>query len=304
MSADKASASTTPTTKGATLLALRLVKGIRSAHSDDLIEAASRVCEWIAGAFGAFVFVGVVEEVALPAFGYDAIWNWPGALVALGVGGELWFAFRATYLQRELSRRSNKALAKVTRTASKANSRAEKALKRLAKTQEGLAAAVKEAAELRRKYAWRGITTDQADALHALLKASPGRIAIEYMNGDPESSHFATLIGLAFRDAGWRAIMMPGSYLFFPSFGFVLPSKGEGADEHTPLIASAVSMLDKEIAFRRLPRAFMVTQEELTPIAAGVESGAASRLFVGPKHQYSEPPAATAKSKTGPKSKS
>lgn len=145
--AESDNANNTPITNGAIRLALRLVKGATSAHTDGLIEAASRVCEVIAGVFGAFVFVGVVEEVVLPILGYDPIWSWPGALVALGVGGELWFSFRATYLQRELSRRSSKELSEATNKAAIADQHAAGAWARAVRVQQELTEALNRLAE-------------------------------------------------------------------------------------------------------------------------------------------------------------
>lgn len=259
-------------TVNGTLLAF-FCKSSRTA-TDNAIEMAVHIAEAITLLFGLGVMVGVFAEYALPAFNLVPVGDWPGAIVAVGVAGELLFGFRVSRLQGEQLKRSDRALMKTARTAQKGNARAEKALKRLAKVQGELAKSIERAARLEKEGAearleterlraaigWRLLTLSQRNTLVIRLRAAPSSAIILYSAGDPEASNFAGWIGGAFADAGWSIEARGGVFGFGAPFGLVLapPNEGSGGDALTA-VAAALTAADVPFSYRPIPEPVMYT---------------------------------------------
>ena len=174
------------------LLALPLKKGVIKAK-DPILEGATSIFEKITLFFGVGVFVGVSAEVWLAYSRFPDTTNvghwgpvYADMLVAIGVAGEIWFAFRASRCSGELTRRSKDRLADATTLAALAASRSNDAISaaahandELAKAQVTLGTAIERAAKaeenterLKASNAWRTLTPDERTAIKMALDAS------------------------------------------------------------------------------------------------------------------------------------
>jgi len=146
---------------------------------DSIRNAISRN-EGIAGLCGVMVLAGLALEIYWSPDWHLIVAN---TLVALGVGGEVWFGRRVLMKSARLD-------AILEKETAVANARAEEAKKRTA--------------ELERFTAWRRISSEQAaqliDAIHPL--ASSLDLLVEYQSGDPEAYFLWVQIVKAFQRSG------------------------------------------------------------------------------------------------------
>jgi hypothetical protein len=217
------------------LLALPLKSGVINA-SDDLLESASAIFEWVSLFFGVVVFVGVSIEVWLAWSRFSdtgTIGHWGPVfadfLVAAGVGGEIWFAFRASRCQGELSRRSKKELGEAKDRLADIEVRnafleesAAMAMERAATLEKEAAIARERVAQIEKITAWRRVSPEQHGQIVAAIRESVALfdLLIEFQANDPEAYLFAREIANIFVAAGVGKIRLSGdSYLSGDVFG-------------------------------------------------------------------------------------
>jgi hypothetical protein len=189
----------TPTKRRSWLLAWLLKNGVRGA-TDAELEHAAEACERLTVVSGVVVGVGLVVEVVL-AFvhpSYDSALETISSviadvLVALGVGGEVFFSARGFKCQGEMQRRSNTKLSDAIRAAGEANQKAEEA--RLARV------------KLEAQLLPRSLTKDQYEALLTLKGLDASIVVTSAL--DVESSRFAAQIAATLMDAGIDVKVFP-----------------------------------------------------------------------------------------------
>jgi hypothetical protein len=112
---------------------LRLIKGVKNATDDELVEDADR-CERLAMRGGIAVLAGLIIEAILayrhaPPESFEGNWGSfvADCLVALGVGIEVLFSRLGARRQEELRRRSDVTIAALHAQVAKAEAAAEEA---------------------------------------------------------------------------------------------------------------------------------------------------------------------------------
>jgi hypothetical protein len=170
--------------------------------------------EWIAGACGALVVIGLVLETAI-AFKFrteQPFWQEWGpifadGLVALGVAGEILFALRSRLESERLQRISDEKVVK-------ADERAREAIRDAAETRE-------RAAKIEQLTAWRHVPQDKRQELVDFLRNIDVLVvlSIEYQNGDPEAFSYAYEIAKLFKEAEIQVRAGANSFMRTPVFG-------------------------------------------------------------------------------------
>jgi hypothetical protein len=151
------------------------------------------------------------------------------ALVAFGIVGEVLFGMRNSRIQTGLRKRSDKKLADATERAANAERETEK---------------------LRAATAWRRLSQKEHESLAlALRNSGPGEsVMFTVLLNDQESMHFAQLISIPFKAAGWAVGYVVASYIHGVMTGILLSE-------------STVSWLDEmKIVNGRVREAFIAAE--------------------------------------------
>src|SRR4051794_5991945 len=126
----------------------------------DAIASNEKIALWCAGAvvFGLVLDVILASAFHAPPETFVSHWGpvAAGAIVALGVAGEVWFGRKSRIDSEELTRRSEERLAKAINSAAQANERTAILEKEAAEARE-------RTAEIERITQWRRVSSKQAD---------------------------------------------------------------------------------------------------------------------------------------------
>jgi hypothetical protein len=199
-----------------------LPRGIINA-SETQIETASSSCERWEWTFAGLVVAGVIAEFVIAGIHplYDSfLEQWrtatAGALVALGIVGEVIFGRIDARYQTELRKRSNDKMSN--------------AIERAAILEKEAADARGRVADIERLTSWRHISDEQREQIASSIRhmADSLDVLIEYQIGDAEAFSYGREIREAFIDAGTTKIREgSNSYLVTIVFGVHLSSSEE-----------------------------------------------------------------------------
>jgi hypothetical protein len=193
--------------------AWRLENGVINASNEQL-ETSATSCERWSWGFGAIVFVGVIVEFVLAGINLpysSPLERWGNAsadgFVAIGVAGEILFAFLAFRRQEVLSARSKKEV-------SEARERAAEALKAAGEANDRAAASELQLEQLRGRVGTRLIPRDAF--LEAMRdKPKPRSVIISYAPTAGDGWYLAFQMDQLLRQAGWS--VRPGFETIDPS---------------------------------------------------------------------------------------
>ena len=234
-----------------------------SSSERDLEKVTTSASRWET-ASGFAVVIGLVIEVALALMfpgRASFIEHWghvaAGALVALGVYGEIRFAGRVSEAQETLRRLANARVASANARASIAEATA---------------------ARLRAQLAWRRIDSERkAEMLKATAPGSTFRLKIEYSNGDPESNVYAHDIGSVFETQGWTVGYDTGGYDGTPIFGVRAPMCDPPLDAASKMVQAALRAAGIDYTEEPVPEPHFSHSSDSEPMWPYV------RIYVGPK---------------------
>jgi hypothetical protein len=228
---------------------------------------------------GAMVVAGLALETGVAAF-FPGSRSWleiflsvaADALVAIGVFGEIFFSHKAREAGDDLQRESDERVAAAEARAAEAQLETER---------------------LRAQFSWRGFSIDQASKLVEVLEKTPGKVAIEYFENDPDSSSLARQFAVIFRWSKWAVTSHAGSYGTNLWFGIVVPEP-DGKSDSAPFALSIREAFETAgIGFDTAPLPRWNSSTDDMPINLG---GSAARIFIGPKAPVFQPIATTSAS--------
>ena len=242
-----------------------LPKGTKNALEAELEDASSSCERW--GIWcGALVVVSVIAELVIAWLKppYDTFLNESAvtdAAVAIGIIGEVLFGMWNNRIQTELRKQSNDKLGAAVKNAGEAQL---------------------ETARLKAQFSWRDLGT-QADKLLESLEKTPGKVAIEYFEADPDSSSFAKQFVTVFRLAKWAVTSHAGTYGTNIWYGVLIPEPDSRYDSSSFTASIREAFIDAGVEFAtgRPEKAYVIT-DDTSRINLGTS---AARIFIGPKNK-------------------
>jgi len=242
--------------------------------TENELEFASESCELWSKWCGALVIGSVVAEFIIdlvePSYAsFLRLSAITGAGVAVGIVGEVLFNIKNSRIQTELRKRLSKQLESAIQSAADANERA--------------ANAEKDTEKLRVITAWRRLNQKEHETLALSLRASGPNASVKFcvLMNDQESLHFAQLISIPFKAAGWMIGYRFDSYAEGIMTGILLPEPRENWLEEMKIVNGRVrdAFMAAEIPFANgwPPQPYMQTNDD-TPLMAPI-----AWVYVGPR---------------------
>lgn len=235
-----------------------LRRGTIKVATDDILETASSSCErWGIGCAG-LVVAGVIAEFVIAGIHplYDSfLEQWgtatAGALVALGIVGEVIFGRVDARYQTELRKRSNDKLSNAIERASILEKEAADARGRVA--------------DIERLTSWRHISDEQREQIASSIRhaADSLDVLVEYQVGDTEAFSYGRGIIKTFIDAGVTKIReASNSYMVNSVFGVHLA----GSEEiNSPFIANVFNKAGVPVISFKIDLSTHLPRNEVAP---------------------------------------
>jgi hypothetical protein len=242
--------------------------------TENKLENASDSCERWSIWCGFLVIISVAAEFAIdvaePTYGlFLRLSAITGAGVAIGIVGEVLFNIKNSRIQTELRKRLSKQLESAIQSAAAANERA--------------ANAERDTEKLRAATAWRRLNQKQHESLALSLRASGPDASVKFcvLMNDQESLHFAQLISIPFKAAGWMIGYRFDSYAEGIMTGILLPEPRENWLEEMKIVNGRVrdAFMAAEIPFANgwPPQPYMQTNDD-APLRAPI-----AWVYIGPR---------------------
>jgi len=235
-------------------------KGVRELSRNDILE----------GRFAKLVFLGVAIEATLALIGKEPLY-WTisefiaGAMVAIGVLGEIHFGGNAR--------------AEANAREAEANRMAAEARERAALAERQAAEANLETERIKLLVSWRTISQEELLILkNALSRWSGSGVAVLHLMQDPEPLEYSAKIAAAFRLCGWKTHEASFPLVGYMRFGIRI----ERVARMNEGLADAIEKAFTDIGIDFLSESVEPSAVEL-PIGASQEVQFWPRIYVWPK---------------------